>query len=611
MLGRRLPVLMLVLISLAALGYAATLRVAESKTNGTHTGIFWSDEAVYHSMAYSFAFDGDIRYESKDLERVYAAGYSGGPSGIFLVRNPANGHLYYSKAWIYPLVAAPFVRLFGDNGFFILHALLLATMLAAGYTYARRGSASAVASLFTVTYVLGSVVTLYFFWMTPEWFNCTLMFLATFLWLYKETPNASRGGRWSSLLEGAWTDYAAALVYGLAIFSKPPNILLIAPLLLWNLWRRRWGRSIACGTVCAGVILAMFAVTWAWIGSPNYQGGDRRQFNVNTSYPLFSPDQTFASIGIDMTTNLSDFAAALPPFDTWARDLVYVWIGRNGGMVLYMFPAVLALGLFLVRSRWRLMSPRGLLAVFWLLEILAIVLYVRGNWIGGGGTVGSRYFANVYPVLFFILPTGTRLAASAASWVVWGMCLAQIVLSPVTASLRPAAHTTHLPYTLFPVELTILHNLPFNTNPWAHRQTLTRPARFHVYFLDDNTYLSEPEVGGFWVKGGRDAEVVLRTAAPAERITLSIRNRTRANRVIVRFGSQVVERLIEPRGAIELTLEVDEQQRYIEGPSWLYRFSIWSEQGTLPIFDTAGSGDIRNLGVLVRPSLEPDLPLMR
>ncbi len=609
MLGRRLPALVLVLISLAALGYAATLRVADNKTNGTHTGIFWSDEAVYHSMAHSFAFDGDIRYERKDLERVYAAGYGGGPSGIFLVRNPANGHLYYSKAWIYPFVAAPFVRLFGDNGFFVLHALLLAAMLAAGFAYARRESSSATASLFTVTYVLGSVVTLYFFWMTPEWFNCTLMFLATFLWLYKEARTGSASTAGSSLLDGEWTDYAAAVVYGLAIFSKPPNLLLIAPLLLWQLSRRRWGRAFACGTLCAGVIVAMFAVTWAWIGSPNYQGGDRRQFNVNTSYPFMGPDATFDSIGIDMTTNLADFAAALPPLDTFARDVVYVWIGRNGGMVLYMFPAVLALGLFLVSPRRRLFSPRGLLAAFWLLEIVAILLYVRGNWIGGGGTVGSRYFANVYPVLFFLLPAASRVTASAASWVVWGACLAQIVLSPVTASLRPAAHTTRMPYTLFPVELTILHNLPFNTNPRARRQM--RPAMFHAYFLDDNTYLSEAGIGGFWTKGGREAEVVLRTAAPAESITLRIRNRSLPNRVVVRFGSQVIERHIEPRTAIELTLPIDETQRYIEGPSWLYRLSIWSEQGTLPMFDTEGSGDTRNLGVLVRPSVEPDLPLMR
>jgi len=32
---------------------------------------FFSDEAVYYCMAYSFAFDGDMVYERKDLLRVY------------------------------------------------------------------------------------------------------------------------------------------------------------------------------------------------------------------------------------------------------------------------------------------------------------------------------------------------------------------------------------------------------------------------------------------------------------------------------------------------------------------------------------------------------------
>ena len=52
---------------------------------------------------------------------------------MFLVRNPDNGNLYFAKAWVYSAFAAPFVLLFGDNGFFVLHALLLAAMLAVGH----------------------------------------------------------------------------------------------------------------------------------------------------------------------------------------------------------------------------------------------------------------------------------------------------------------------------------------------------------------------------------------------------------------------------------------------------------------------------------------------
>ena len=87
MFAQRLPVVVLCLVAITAIAVAGTPRVAESKNGG-----FWSDEATYHSQAYSLAYDADLRYDRADLERVYAAGYTGGPSGIFLVRNPDDEH---------------------------------------------------------------------------------------------------------------------------------------------------------------------------------------------------------------------------------------------------------------------------------------------------------------------------------------------------------------------------------------------------------------------------------------------------------------------------------------------------------------------------------------
>ena len=92
---------------------------------------FFSDEATYQMMAYSLAYDGDLRYELRDLSRVYELGYSGGPSGVFLKRGSERGRLYYAKAFAYSLAAAPFVRLLADDGFLLLHALLLGLVLAA------------------------------------------------------------------------------------------------------------------------------------------------------------------------------------------------------------------------------------------------------------------------------------------------------------------------------------------------------------------------------------------------------------------------------------------------------------------------------------------------
>src|SRR4029079_13122335 len=103
-----------------------------------------SDEATYVSMALSLAYDHDLTYERRDLDRFYGL-YRSGPDGIFLKKgkqlkirvnaDPPFVHetktpdrqtdrLYFAKALLYPIVAAPFVRVLGLNGFLVLHVLL-------------------------------------------------------------------------------------------------------------------------------------------------------------------------------------------------------------------------------------------------------------------------------------------------------------------------------------------------------------------------------------------------------------------------------------------------------------------------------------------------------
>ena len=88
------------------------------------------DEATYAAMALSAAYDGDLAFERKDLDRYWAV-YQCGPDGIFLKRGkmlrvkflpkppfvrlvwwadaPGN-RLYFGKAFIHAVLAAPFVR---------------------------------------------------------------------------------------------------------------------------------------------------------------------------------------------------------------------------------------------------------------------------------------------------------------------------------------------------------------------------------------------------------------------------------------------------------------------------------------------------------------------
>ena len=108
--------------------------------------------------------------------------------------DPVRSRLYYAKSFIYPLAAAPFVFLFGTNGFLVFHALLLALDLFVAYTFlAGRGSSRPAALAYATVFLAASVVPVYYVWLTPELFNFSLTLYALFLWSYKETCGRPAG----------------------------------------------------------------------------------------------------------------------------------------------------------------------------------------------------------------------------------------------------------------------------------------------------------------------------------------------------------------------------------------------------------------------------------
>src|SRR4030088_1045819 len=105
---------------LLVVALAAALSVDVVKTGFGLKG----DEATYVSMALSLAYDHDLTYERRDLERFYGL-YRSGPDGIFLkkgkqlkIRGTAeppfvrtiktpdkrSDRLYFAKALLYPIV---------------------------------------------------------------------------------------------------------------------------------------------------------------------------------------------------------------------------------------------------------------------------------------------------------------------------------------------------------------------------------------------------------------------------------------------------------------------------------------------------------------------------
>ena len=193
------------------------------------TGGIFSDEATYYMMAHSLVEDGDLTYRREDLVRVWRE-FPTGPSGLFLKRgedildaglmlrppffwtrtqpDPDPTRLFYGKSFIYSLFAAPFVLVFGTNGFLVFHALLLALVAWCGFLFLHARMRATVAALLTGGFIMASVVPVYYVWITPELFNFSLALLAYFCWLYKEVArpqHRTSGTRWLRPSTGRWT----------------------------------------------------------------------------------------------------------------------------------------------------------------------------------------------------------------------------------------------------------------------------------------------------------------------------------------------------------------------------------------------------------------------
>ncbi|HEX9203856.1 MAG TPA: hypothetical protein VF964_07830, partial [Vicinamibacteria bacterium] len=160
------------------------------------SGRFWSDGATYHAMAWSLADDFDLRYEARDLERIRSR-YPGGPQGLFLKRasggltwdggfhrvRPEEGRLYYAKALLYPVVAAPAVKLLGpDRGLLLVNAVFLSLALWLGYAELRRRLPPLAAGAVAMVLFLGTVAPLYVLWLTPELLNLGLITAGLVAW---------------------------------------------------------------------------------------------------------------------------------------------------------------------------------------------------------------------------------------------------------------------------------------------------------------------------------------------------------------------------------------------------------------------------------------------
>jgi hypothetical protein len=581
---------------------------------------FQSDEATYYLMGHSLVKDFDLEYRQEDVQRTRQE-FPQGPGGVFLKKGRVNGapdsdtsRLFFGKSFIYPFFAAPFVKVFGTKGFYVLNAGLMALAFFCAYMFLSARSPVGVSLLLAGGFLFASVVPVYWAWITPELFNYALGLAACFCWLYKfvAPPSSSPKTQW---LRGSASDVVAALIIGVLTFSKLTNALLGAPIGLWWLWRGEWRRAAA---VAAAFVLSaglLFGTNTAISGEWNYQGGDRR--TCHEAFPFERPGVGLEACAPRQTSE----ALTNVWFDQemfWHNlraNARYFVVGRYGGMVAYFFPFTFAVVALLVNGRrretWQWFVLAGIAV-----QVLVFFITLPYTFLGGGGSVGNRYFMGVYGVAIFLLPPIQSVIASLVPWLVGGVFMAPLVLSPFDTSVRPGDRAFSGPLRRLPVELTNYLDLPVQTEGlqmqrWFGAMPATVPIPggkplhpgFQLLYLDKNSWLQEADGLSFWTRGKSRAELLIRTNNPERRLQLSLTAGPLPTTVDIDVeGHRArLSLAINQTGIVQLAPPQGFPFKNVQGEvSYIWRLSITTDTGFIPP-ERDGPDDTRFLGVRVLP----------
>ena len=609
--------------STAAIGVLLTawaLSVDFPKASGGFAG----DAATYYTLGHSLAHDLDFEYRRDDLVRVWKE-FPSGPEGIFLKRG-SGGRIFYAKAYIYPLAAAPFIWLFGTNGFLVLHALLMAACFACAFAFLAARSDPVAALIFAFAFLFVSIVPIYMVQLGPDFFIFAIVLIGYFFWCYKEAggPPADRPAalrtRW---LLAPRSDTVAAVLLGIATFAKPTNIGLFMPLLVSAALRKQWRRAAKMSAVFVGVVIGLFALNIALTGDWNYQGGERKTFygagdgTFTGGFPYQNEANTFDSVGLARVGGGS-FGVLFTRdalLEVFPHNLGYFMFGRHTGFAIYFLPGVMAVLLFMAATRDRAVWQWLTLAAA-VITAVVLLIYMPFTWSGGGGPVGNRYFLGTYGVFLFLVPPMQAAISGLLTIGLSALFVAPLISGPLFATRNPAEHAKSGLFRWLPTELTMVNDLPINVVPSRIRQPLGGSPPMLAYFIDDNVFNREGDA--FWVRGESSADILLRARIDTEanaagvevsrslriaKLTAILETGPKPNRVVISTGGdrKIIDMAPSSQQTIELAMPHGMPYKYDPRfpTNYVYMVTISSSSGFVPLFEN-GANDSRFLGVMVR-----------
>lgn len=358
------------------------------------------DEATYLMAAESLAFDGDLEYTAAEVERFRSRwGYE--PEGLILQR-ATDGRLVYGKPSTWPLLAAPFVRVFGNRGAFVANVVMLA--LAALVAAATLSTAAGPwAPTWITAHVFATATFAWVFWAHSDLLLGCLVALA----LAAITAGARferERNRFSTPSPLAWIPWAVGgMLLALVVWSRPPYLALMLPVLFASPGGRRWPTLGAFGLALVLVTGALAADQFSRSGSLSAYGGERRSFYSHTGWPGVGERGAEASARFGTTGPDAAWESPAESVEVarWASDrlgwnLLYTLVGRHVGLLPYFASLLLVL----------IARPKGAIAWSTLVAVGLVLVWFAlnrpSNFWGGGGSLANRYALPLLPALWFL-----------------------------------------------------------------------------------------------------------------------------------------------------------------------------------------------------------------
>lgn len=399
-----------------------------------------AEEPTWYLMAASLARDGDLACGPDDLRRLFTAWPFATDPNLELASLDGGTPLIFARPVLYPLLAAPWVALFGANGPVALNLLLLCAAIAAGTLWLARPAGEAAALLFALGFFLVAVPFAWAFVIAPQLLTLAAVSCGLVLaWQREETghPPATRRAA------------AAGALLAVAVYQEPwVAPLALVPCALWLVERKLRPALVGLGGAAAVLLVAGGFAFWTTGAIHPALGLDPR--SVTIADPLGQPP----------LPELFSTAPASTAEPGNARLGDFLW-GRHMGLLPY-FPWVLPALLFFAldgrRSRRRLVLAAAL-------ALSIVLIWSLGPFAQqtGGDAIGNPLLVGLYPGFLLLVRSLRPTWATLGGYALGALLLGSLLFVPFGASVAGSsfqAHTRNRPLADLPLELGLLANLP-------------------------------------------------------------------------------------------------------------------------------------------------------